>query len=166
VNPYKSNPELPECWSRPYPDFQRTLFAEATDQALAALKVSRDDVRRWQSLGWISFDVDGMDCLDWPHTSEIQFVRNIARSGLLDAQVSALVENLPKPFRFDNEEVAYHFTHGWVVPTRHDPYEVIEKNLHEWLDELAERKAKQRLTQLAATIAEKLEEIGHDDETE
>lgn len=166
MNAHNSNAELPECWSRPYPDSQRTLFAEATDQALAALKVSRDDVRRWQALGWISFDVDEMDCIDWPYISEIEFVRNIARSGLLDAQVSALVENLPKPFRFVRQEVAYHFIYGWVVPTRHDPYDVIEENLHEWIDDLAEREDVQRLTQLAARIAEKLEEIGHDDESE
>lgn len=153
---------LPECWSRPTPDVQRTLFSDATDQVLAALKVSRDDVKRWQSHGWISFDIDKTDSLDWSHGSEIEFVRNIARSGLLDAQIDSLLESLPKPYRFSSQDIAYHFTLGWVAPTRDDPFDVIENNLNDWIDDLAERREVQRLEQ----IAEQLEELGSEEESE
>lgn len=151
--------ELPECWSRPTPDLQRTLFSEATDQVLASLKVSRDDVLRWQANGWISFSIDEMDGLDWPHANEIEFVRNVARSGLLIAQINSLLELLPKPFRFSCPAVAYHFIFGWVVPTRDDPFDVIEANLDDWLDDLAEQGDAKRLQQIAEKITAQIEEL-------
>ena len=157
---------LPDGWCRPVPDFQSTFFAEAADQVLASLKVSRDEVRRWRAHGWISFEIDKLETLDQPYANEIEFVRNVARSGLLDAQIDSLLESLPKPYRFSPENVAYHFTFGWVVPTQDDPFDVVEANLDDWLEDLAERGNATRLQEIAEKIAGHLEELDSEVESE
>src|SRR5262245_34835359 len=101
-------------WERPAADDQRTRFKQQTDNALAELRVSRDEIRRWHQLGWISFEVDALAELDEPEKSEIAFVCSIARSGLSEAQVSVFLGELSKPYKYAPDRVAYHFVFGWV----------------------------------------------------
>ena len=136
-----------------------------TDEVLVDLSVSRDDVRRWQKNGWISFDVDSENELDLPYSWEIEFVRNLARSGLSDPQVSRFLTDLPKPYRFKPETVAYHLIYGWVCPCQDDPDDVISENLDDWLSSLAESRQLGRLQTLRDRIDELLENLGEEDET-
>jgi hypothetical protein len=136
---------------------QPQLFGESVEDVLASTHVSRDDLRRWKETGWISFDVDELVEVQMPLVWEIQFARNIARSGLSDAQINEFLLNLEKPFRFNPEFIAYHFAFGWVCPERYDPDEVVGQHLDEWLDSSAEIEDFRRLEQLHARIALLLE---------
>lgn len=163
------DPELPKCWERPWPEpeLQACLFGDdPTDQVLANLKVSRDEVKRWQEKSWVSFDIDETDTLDRFHSGELEFVRDVARSGLLDAQINALFASLPTPYRFSPETLAYSFAYGWVVPSKDSPYELIEANVTDWLENLAEEHEIERLEKLSDTIARHLDAIRSEEEEE
>ncbi len=160
------DPELPRCWERPWPELQSCLFSDPTDQVLANLKVSRDEVKRWRERSWVSFDIDETDALDWFRSGEIEFVRDVARSGLLDAQINELFASLPTPYRFAPQTLAYNFAYGWVVPSSDAPFEVIETNVAHWLEHLAEKHDIERLEELSDSIARHLELIQAEEEGE
>jgi hypothetical protein len=153
---------LPESWRRPHPETQPHLFGEPIDDVLASTHVSRDNLRRWKESGWISFDVDELDELQVPLVWEIEFVRNVAQSGLSDAQINEFLLNLEKPYRFNPDFVAYHFIFGWVSPERHAPDDVVDQHLDEWLDSLAENEDFNRLEQLQDRVASLLESRSDD----
>ena len=133
--------DLPtEIWWRPIQKTETTMFKSPVDTVLAECHVSRDDLRRWRESKWISFDVDSEIELDEPEYCEICFVRNLARSGLADAQIAELLDKLPKPYRYDPCRVAYHFGFGWVQPIKiveKDPFDVVADTLVDWFDHLA-----------------------------
>ncbi len=58
------------------------------DADLVDLSMSIDDVRLWQGKNLISFDIDAQSELEDSLRWEIEFVRNITRSGLSDAQIN------------------------------------------------------------------------------
>ena len=64
-------------------------------------------------------------------------MRDIARSGLTDAQLETLFSELPRPFAFDPDVLAYSFRHGWVVVAPPveipEPSEVIDEHIDEWI---------------------------------
>lgn len=155
----------PQLWRRPCPDTHPRLFGESVEEALVSLQVSRDDVRRWEKSGWLSFDIDQPDWLETPLIWEIGFVRNLARSGLSDLQISEFVRSLRKPFRFDPDSLAYHFQFGWVCPIRHDPDDVVEEHLDDWLGDLADNEDFDRLEQIRDRIEMLLvDRVNNDDD--
>ena len=133
------NETPPEPWLRPVQNNQPTLFQDPTEEWLARTRVSRDELKRWQELGWISFDVDASPTLDEPEQWELCFVRNIVRSGLSDEQINEILGELSKPYRYDPMRTAYNFAWGWVqcpsMPDMRDIYEIIDENLSEWIEE-------------------------------
>ena len=148
-------------WRKPrrYDDGQGFLFRVSVDELLARLRVSRDDARRWNSLGWLSFDVDDQTELEPPLEWELEFIRSLARSGLNDAQVNELLETLEKPYRYRPEAIAYHFEYGWVSPPpESEPFDVVEGTLDEWLESLAEEGETNKLESLRDRIAKLLEQ--------
>ena len=74
---HRAYSDLPRCWRRPTTDRQPTFFPQPVEQLLADVRVTRDDLRRWKSLGWLSFDVDCAETLDLPQEKEIRFVRHL-----------------------------------------------------------------------------------------
>lgn len=123
-------------------EYQQTLFALSPSELqglLLAMKISIDELRRWHAAGWLSFS----DIIDEPleqwHVNELRLVRDVVRSGLADAQVADMLEQLPRPFRFDPYMVAYNFSLGWVQVreteqrTDYDADEIIE-----WIERLQE----------------------------
>jgi len=154
---------LPDGWLRPQPNMQATLFPEPTQEVLAALGVSRGDVRRWRDLGWVSFDVDAMERLDQPEEWEIGFVRNLARSALSVKQIDELLTGLVRPLRYDPENAAYHFAYGWVAPRRGDPFEIVDREVEAWIESLEQDGEADRLKALADVIDAAL---GRDDTEE
>lgn len=161
-------PRLPNYWKRPVSGkvIQCSLFTQSTEEVLADLQVSKDDVRLWREKEWISFDVDSHAKLDEPLIWEIEFVRNIARSGLSDAQINHLLRNLPKPYRSNPSRMAYHLVYGWVLPEKEDPFDVIDENLDDWLINQADAENYSRLTKVAERIAELLEVNTEDENAE
>lgn len=138
---------LPPGLSRPHPitDHQPCLFRITFAEALARFGVSPDDVRRWHAQGWLSFDAEMGDVLDEfgdPKIFEIQIVRDIARSGLTDAQIKVLLSTLTKPFAFNPDRLVFSFRHGWVLvepPVEiPEPSDVIEEHLDEWITQCDE----------------------------
>ena len=108
---------LPRCWRRPWQRNrgQACLFADPRDVGLASLSVSEDEIRRWHEAGWISEQaVTGK----WLHdylVEEIEFIRDIVRSGLSDGQISSLLLEIGHgEFSYNGSEVAYSFRFGWV----------------------------------------------------
>ena len=160
---HRSDNLLPEHWTRPRPDCQRTLFPQPTDEALVDLRVTRSDVRAWHTRGWISFDVDAVPELDRPEQQEVEFIRSLALSGLGECQIERLLAQLPHPFSFDPSRVAYHFSYGWVVPVYQDPDDIIAENLSTWIEGLSGSDGLETLRALAAQIGDRIEEMGGDD---
>ena len=158
-----SRQDLPDGWLRPQPNRQATLFPRPTDEILAALGVSRGDVRKWRDLGWVSFDIDAMERLDQPEEWEIGFVRNVARSALSVKQIDELLVGLPRPLQYDPVKTVFHFEHGWVVPRPEDPFEVVDREVEDWIESLRQDGDSDRLRALAEVIDNA---IGGDDSEE
>lgn len=120
-----SNESLPFGWQRPVQLSQLELFQRDRDEVLAFLRVSRDDLDRWRAKGWLSADATESTVVQDPQLSEIVFVRNVARSGLSDSQVDALLRDLDAPYRYDPLRTAYSFAYGWVqIPAMPDEREM------------------------------------------
>lgn len=119
--------------------------------ALARLRISEDDLANWRRRGWLStvppLDTE-VDELGDPLLYEFIFLRDITRLGLSDAQVHALLADLPRPFTYDPARLAYSLIYGWVegVPPP-SPDELIPRHLYHWLAALA---ADDRLDELQA----------------
>ena len=167
------NDYLPEPWRRPVMNCQPDLFPRPTDEFLALARVSRDELGRWKGLGWIAFDIncpDYLEKINMPEVSEICFVRNIARSGLSDELITELLQELPKPYRYDPLLTAYSFSHGWVqappVPDVAEVDEVIEENLSDWIREQAEAGNIERLRELIWELFEATKSKGEDSDKE
>jgi len=71
-------------WAKPrkHDHGQGFLFRVPVDELLARLRVSRDDARRWNVLGWLSFDVDDHTELEPPLEWELEFIQSLARPRL------------------------------------------------------------------------------------
>ncbi len=150
---------LPKWWTRPVPNCQRTLLPQDKHQALADLRVTENDLRKWHSRGWISFDVDTVAQLDEPDMWEVQFVRNLALSGLADFQIAQLLEPLPKPYCFDPRYVVFHFEYGWVEPVEQDQFDVIEENVADWIEDIGARRSLRRLEEIKSLIEAQIESL-------
>lgn len=149
-------------WAQPakHDESQRYLFGMPTNELLANLKVSHDDALRWQSQGWLSFDVGQVEELERPLEWELRFIASIARSGLYDAQVTELLASLEKPYRYDPDLIAFSFQHGWVSPPRErDAFDVIEESVDDWLESLAEDGQLQRLQLLREHLSRLVDEL-------
>jgi len=124
-------------WERPERRAQLDMFAEPRDRILALAGVSIEEMERWRAFGWISFDVRDVPSLDEGRWSEMCFVRNIARSGLSDIQISCFLEELDPPYSYDALRTAYSFAYGWVqlpiMPTDDQKDAYLQKHLSSWI---------------------------------
>jgi hypothetical protein len=146
------------------PDTQPTLFPQPVDEAMEDLRVTKNDLRRWYQVGWLSFNINDTGKLDLPQQNEIQFVRSLVLSGLGEQEIHRLLQGLPRPFSFDSRYIALHFEYGWVVPTAEkEPYDVIEENVADWLEDLASNRDVGKLRSLAEQIAEHLDAMSSED---
>ena len=161
----RDNPDdLPRWFKRPRPVkiFQQSLFQITLNDALARLRISEDDLSRWNSKGWVSFD-GSVDCklneYDDPLIFNLTFVRDIVRSGLSDSQIKYILDQLPKPLAFNPDRIAYSFKYGWVetVPAE-SPEDIIEEHLDSWLEEIDA----ERLQELQKRIYELLDPAKND----
>ena len=129
------------------------------EQLLADVRVTRDDLRRWKSLGWLSFDVDCAETLDLPQEKEIRFVRHLVVAGLGDSQIKRLLDGNSRPYSFDLDSTAYHFAHGWVTPAVEEPFDIVDAQVEDWFADLAANGDIDRLKGLADKIAEHIESL-------
>lgn len=121
--PYGSSPsaDLPDCFQRPrrLSSHQSSLFREPFHQALAKLKLSVDEVRRWADAGWLSFNPDELSEVA-EHgdevTLELGFVSDLVRSGVSDSQLQCLIAEVGLPLSFNPHLVVWSFRYGWVEP--------------------------------------------------
>jgi len=153
--------QLPKWFIRPRPDNeprQKFLFEVSLKDILARMKVSADDISKWHAHGWISITVSEdifVNEFDDPCVFEIEFVRDIVRSGLSDAQIRYILEILPKPFVFDPRKIAFSFKYGWVeVSHSEDPSFDFDKELELELEE----NGPERLKELLCRITELLQD--------
>ena len=158
--PWFQKPDSIECR-------QSTLFPDELPDVLATLRVSADDLTRWHTRGWVSFGPDLSLGLESWHVNEIRFVRDVVRSGLLDAQIEHLFRQLPRPMNFDPATVAYSFSLGWVMvnpPEELDPDEVMPEHIGDWLVTMADAGELEQLIALRDRIEGLLEAEKHPDE--
>jgi hypothetical protein len=152
-----SSDNLPPWFERvaPVENAQCSLFADELPVVLAALRVSEDALGRWYRQGWVSFGPDRQTSLHPHDVNEIRFVRDVVRSGLSDAYIAELLEQLPRPLNFSPDEVAYSFSLGWVwagpVPEP-DPDEIVDGHVDDWLEDLAANENQSRLAELRDRI--------------
>lgn len=156
-------------WRSPTRECQLTLFPVDAATALAEAGVSCDDVKRWTESGWLSEELASAEKLDSPHLLEIAFVRDIARSGISDAQITQLLSRIKKPYWYDSGMVAYSFLYGWVqLPIFFEENEVrafIDDFIEDWIDE--KRKTDpSRLEEVQGLIVEALERVDEPDEAD
>ena len=149
--------QLPPWFCRPEPErgAQHSLFTDNLAEVLANFQVSVDELNRWHENGWISFGSEFHEGLESWHVNEIRFVRDVVRSGLSDAYVRFLFDQLPRPMDFDPASIAYSFSLGWVEadsPSEPDPDEIISEHVEEWLGNLAEEGDVERLIELKEYI--------------
>jgi len=130
---------------------------------MAKLHVSSDEVRRWRQQGWLSFDIESKPQLKIQDTWEVEFVRNIARSGLSDCQITELLRELAKPLKYDPVKTVYHFEYGWVTPLDYH-FDIVEQYVSDWIAELGGEKDLGRLQQLISEITEQIDAIRQDAE--
>lgn len=144
--PIETNAPLPEWFRRPDPVSRREgcLFHSRLEEAIARLRISRDEVARWRAKGWLSFDDASTETLDDfgdPRVWELIIIRDLVRSGFADAQVANLLSQLPRPCSIDPDRLAFSFRHGWVEvvpPEKPDYHEIIESHLDSWIEECDE----------------------------
>jgi hypothetical protein len=167
TNDYKiwASQGLPKWFERPKSRrlVQASLFAEDIHDVLAQLKVSPDELTRWQGNGWISFDSQTSYRLEPDEIGTLVFVRDMVRSGLPDALLRALFDQLSAPVNVDPDLIAFSFTHGWVVPTYTRVPTVeqcIRENVDDWLENLAETRQTDRLLELKDSIDYLLKKAG------
>jgi hypothetical protein len=161
----RDNPDdLPRWFKRPRPVeiFQLSLFQITLKDALVRLRISEDELSRWNSKGWVSFDgsVDSqLNEHDDPLIFQLIFVRDIVRSGLSDSQIEYILDQLPKPLAFNPDRIAYSFKYGWVetVPAE-SPEDIIEEYIDSWLEEIDT----ERLQELQERIYELLDPAKND----
>ena len=156
---------LPVWFERPTRQLriQLSLLPEDIYSVLADLKVSSDELIRWHQRGWISFDTQTVDYLEPAQVGELAFVRDVIRSGLSDALLTALFDQLPTPVSANPNLIAFSFTHGWVMPTytsEPDIDQCIDENVDAWLDTLAAEGRTDRLLELKGSIDYLLEKAG------
>ena len=163
---------LPPWFERPRPELTRqlTLFAAAIPEVLASLRVSTNELARWHNQGWKSFGSERTSELQPWDVGEIQFVRDVVRSGLADAQIERLFAELPRPMNFDPDAVAYSFSLGWVAAMppepEADPIEVVDEHLDDWLADLDVDANQGRLIEIRDRINTLLASIETPDESE
>lgn len=137
------NKILPPWFKRPEPEvqYQLNIFAPKLNEVAVEHKVSIDEMKRWYDKGWLSFNPDEKEELSDLDIFEIKFIRDVVRSGLSDAFVEKLFSQLPKPYSYDPNRIAYSFKLGWVEYTESyeeiDYAEVIEEHIEEWLNEIS-----------------------------
>ena len=157
---------LPWGWIRVTADArtsQLDLYQRNREEVLAIARVSLDDLERWRAKGWISFDAAEFETLDEPLLHEIVFVRNLARSGLPDAQIDGLLRELVSPYRYDPTRTAYSFAFGWVqIPALPDSSEVdvfFREHMSTWVFDKAVGGEFALLEELRDTIMFKIAEV-------
>lgn len=100
------------------------------DEHLFELRVSEDDLDRWRRNGWIEFhEPPHCPTTEHPLIRRIEFVRDLARSGLHDSHVTRLLAALGAGGAPDIARVAFSFRYGWVEVVEVEDSEIIE----EWL---------------------------------
>lgn len=112
----------------------KELFPRSVGQILAGLSVSPDEAHRWHERGLLSFDpilcTDELVHYGHGKDFELEFVRDVMRSGLTDAQIDEQLRLLGKPYAVDPDAIAWSFRYGWVEGVgASDPHEVIEDYL-------------------------------------
>lgn len=158
--------KLPWGWQRVTADCrmsQMELLPRSRDEILAIGKVSLDELERWRAKGWISFDASSTNVLPEPLFCEVLFIRNLVRAGLSDEQISALLSELAKPYRYDPTRTAYSFAFGWVQPPPvADPQEFdafVREHMPRWVYEKAVRREFDALLELRDCITSTIAQI-------
>lgn len=88
---------------------QAWLFSLTFDDLLEQGGVSSGDWAQWYADGLISFPPDRNRHYDPYHLSEIRFVSGLERSGLAVDERRRLLQDLPRPYRYDPERTAFNF---------------------------------------------------------
>ena len=169
--------DLPWGWHRVTGEDRETqldLFTRSRDELLAKAKVSLDELARWRTKGWLSFDAAELGELAEPLCSEVVFIRNLARSGLSDEQIGQLLSELEPPYSYQPTRTAYSFAFGWVQPPPVLDYrevdEFVQLHLQKWIDDKVlsgdVEMLKQLLSKLFQAVAKARTASGDDSESE
>ena len=105
---------------------QKWLRLNASDLLLTELSISSDEFERWIKQGWVPSDIGEQTMFTEPERFQIQFVRDIVRSGLMDSQITLLIEKIEHGIEMRPGELAYSFSEGWVaIPKQRNAEDVV-----------------------------------------
>lgn len=138
---------------------QLSLFPRGRDETLAKVRVSLDDLARWQQIGWLSFDAAAQETLEDDRIAEMVFIRDIARSGLPDSLITEMLGELDRPYAYPPATTAYSFAHGWVEVAFPDMDEMMDQHLEDWVQEKQIMGDEERLASASSHIMLALAEL-------
>lgn len=108
--------QLPrEFWAAPRRPDKRYPVRLSRAEVLARAEVTEKEVQYWHGNKWLSDAAAKNPRLSPLRACEIAFVRDLARSGLGESQISRLLLTLPAPYVYDPDRMAYSFRYGWVM---------------------------------------------------
>ena len=138
---------------------QLSLFPRGRDETLAKVRVSLDDMTRWQQIGWLSYETAALETLEDDQIAEMVFIRDIARSGLPDSLITEMLGDLERPYAYPPTTTAYSFAHGWVEVAFPDMDEMMDQHLEDWVQEKVLQGDEERLAEASAHIIFALAEL-------
>ena len=138
---------------------QLSLFPRGRDETLARVRVSLDDMTRWQQVGWLSYDAAALQTLEDDQIAEMVFIRDIARSGLPDTLITEMLGELERPYAYPPGTTAYSFAHGWVEIVLPDVDEMIDQHLENWVQAKMVEGDEERLSAVSESIMFALAEL-------
>jgi hypothetical protein len=165
--------DLPGWWRRPellpeHPRKQLALFFRPVDETLFRARICLEEAEQWRQRGWLSFDISAVAGLGETEVDELLFVRDVARSGFSMDQVSCLLEELGRPYRYDRTVLAYSFPYGWVEAQPHveaTRHALMREQLDHWLQQLVAEGERELLEEIQEKAQHALASLGEAERT-
>lgn len=138
---------------------QPSLFKQSSDDFVTDMRVSIDEMKRWQENEWLSFDPVMLREFDEKERIEVLFIKSVVRFGLSDSMVNRILSGLDKPYCYDPKETFFSFEREmWItLPPEPDPIDTVS----EGVESLIESEEWEELTSLKDRISECLENNDH-----
>jgi hypothetical protein len=139
------------------PPYQKRLFDISPREVCREIGLNWLAALRLRDSGWLSFDPEAKSELEEPEEAELRFIGSLVACGFDESQLSILLKELEKPYRYRIESLYFDFlTKKWrLIP---DTSDIIV--IQECIDNLKKEGEIEPLQSLYEYIEEALEELG------
>jgi len=88
---------------------QLSLITFDIDEIVAESGMAIDDLAQCYKFGWLSFSPQYGEKYQPYHLNEVKLIASLVRFGLSKAMISRMLNDLPKPYHYDPELLAFNF---------------------------------------------------------